>query len=250
MKNLSIISSSSLSGFKRGFTLVELLVVISIVAILAGLLLPVLVKAKQKGQATVCLNDLKQAGLAVQLFAGDNDRGSAGNSRWWENLMPYVPKVGVDKRYQNVKIFMCPSYPIPKNTPNKSQVITYVVNAWDIQLASSCQSKSNDHIGFSKITNFNSPSQSSYLLDNEDGAENQGINRPIITSFQDMQTDLNHVWHPSHLPYGLGSKRLSKDRRIAANRHNNGSNILFIDGHVGFRKAELIDIDLFKEKKW
>ena len=138
MKNLFKISSSSPSGFKRGFTLVELLVMIAIVAILAGLLLPVLVKAKQKGQATVCLNDLKQAGLAVQLFAGDNDRGSAGNSRWWENLMPYVPKVGVDKRYQNIKIFMWPSYPIPKNTPNKSQVITYVVNAWDIQLASSC----------------------------------------------------------------------------------------------------------------
>jgi len=52
------------------------------------------------------------------------------------------------------------------------------------------------------------------------------------------------------LPYGLGSKRLSKDRRIAANRHNDGSNILFIDGHAGFRKAKLIDIDLFREKKW
>jgi prepilin-type processing-associated H-X9-DG protein len=104
-------------------------------------------------------------------------------------------------------------------------------------------------MGLSKIADFNSPSESAYLLDNEDGIDNPGINRPIITGFQDMRTDLNDVWHPSHLPYGSGGKQLSYDRRIAAQRHNDGSNILFIDGHSGFRKAKLIDLDLFREKK-
>ena len=241
--------------FKRGFTLIELLVVIAIIAILAGLLLPVLAKTKQKGQATICLNDLKQVGLAMQMFADDNDdmipRGTAVNSpRWWMEFMPYLSNGGTETDNRNIEIFMCPSYPILKNTPNKSQVITYVVNAFGFGSTSTCsgETKASEDIGLSKITTFKSSSDSAYLLDNEDGIDT-GLNRPIITSFQDFRTDLNGVWLSSHLPYGSAGKLLSKHRRIAANRHNDGSNILFIDGHSGFRKAKLIDIDLFREKK-
>ena len=229
---------------KKAFTLIELLVVIAIIAILMGILMPVLGRVRKQAWQSVCKSNLRQIGMGAILYAQDFDdavpRGAGGGNAniWFQVFMPYLDQAKGTTDYRDVKIYRCPAY------PDKRQTVCYVVNGWEF-------TDRQDNIGHEiintdasfKLRGYRHLSETLYLADNEDGSW-----RPIITSARDPGIDQCDVWHPNHLPTST-SETTNLSRRIARARHRNGCNVLYSDWHVDWMAAKTMTVDMWRYRR-
>jgi prepilin-type N-terminal cleavage/methylation domain-containing protein/prepilin-type processing-associated H-X9-DG protein len=202
---------------RRAFTLIELLVVIAIIALLLAILMPSLRRARDQGKNVTCRNNLRQIGLAFNLYTEDNEGKFPRNGGIWiVRFLPYIGGQGdQDRDYREMAVYNCPMY------PNKEQTLDYVINSWKDGVT--------EHIGFSPVSDFRRPASKIFLADNEDGPS-----RPVITEDNQLSGRGNFdVWRPSHLPSGT-----DQSRRVAKARHRDGCNVAYMDGGSGWVQAE------------
>ena len=120
----------NLTGARQNaFTLVELLVVISTIAVLASLLMPVLNKAMAGGRATESISNMRQIGAAIRLYLNDNDNSypvlvgppadpaSSQEAYWVDQLATYLPprKVNLRELGSRNEVFTCPVAKVHNN---------------------------------------------------------------------------------------------------------------------------------------
>jgi len=201
---------------RTAFTLIELLVVIAVIAILAALLFPVFAQAREKARQSQCLSNLKQIGLAANMYVQDNDEvlpnltggtqgeGMTGGWIYYDHFSGAmdVTKGSLYPYVKNKGVYVCPD-----DSPGQRNGLSYAMN--------DCATyKPTPFAGMDygkSLAAFDNPSGLLYIT--EEGYPDGG-------STNDGGIDHGSVAYPT----GDG----------LSNRHNSGLEALFMDGHVKY----------------
>ena len=222
---------------RRGFTLIELLVVIAVIAILAAILFPIFAQARDKARQVGCLSNLRQIGLATQLYAQDYD----------ETPPPrHVPDVlfqfGDPKVYAKTPNFLGSILPY-----TTTRVIFYCPSAiWNLPYAPKAMTPTtlsdtnllgNGVVIGRPLAVIDRPAEVIYIQELNWRIDNAQL-RPAPVGSGATFT----AWHYTS-PIGEGYSNL----------HQGGGNFVFEDGHVKFKHHLALrsgDFGLVPDQPW
>jgi prepilin-type N-terminal cleavage/methylation domain-containing protein/prepilin-type processing-associated H-X9-DG protein len=219
---------------RPGFTLIELLVVIGIIAILAAILFPVFAQTREKARQASCLSNCRQIGVAVMMYAEDNEESFPlyahypNNSPWWyEVIQPYT---------KSKELFTCPSVRVrldkaPAGLPTAS---AFGLNGYGVNYQHVIQygpgfAPAGPTQGPQRLERLARPADTIMIGDAQGG---------------DRGSTAGTGWPALYCPLEPGPSWLAAeglDKTWAlADRHSEGGNYIFADGHVRWMRREAV----------
>lgn len=218
---------------RKGFTLVELLVVVAVIGVLVSLLLPAVQAARASARRNQCANNLRQIGLGLHQFtdvyAGEFPGMSHARDRaesWVKSLAPYMENVD--------EVRLCPD-DLPRQEAKSSRVTSYAMNGY-----------------LRKPTRlerllYEGTADEPVLLEFADRLHKVGATSKTFVVFEAGQSveaayDHIHTWEWFTEQNPTPKARLEKIRTdVAVDRHQGGvANYLYADGHVDAIASEQV----------